>query len=194
MIVKHFELDKKKLINNKYFLIYGNNKGLVEEITQEILLPNLPKEHFRYEEIEILKNLENFKTIIFNKSFFENEKLIIISRVTDKILSTIENIISVDLNDLSLILLSETLDKKSKIRKYFERETKTICVPVYDDNFQTLSTMVSKFMKEKNINISREMINIIVDRAAGDRINLKNELKKIESFAIKKKKLVPMTF
>ena len=43
-------------------------------------------------------------------------------------------------------------------------------------------------MRDKNINISQQLINIIIERAKGDRINLKNELQKIESFSEKKKK------
>jgi len=189
MIVKSFELKKHNLKNTKFLLIYGSNKGLIDEIVEEVLLPNLPTNQFRYDEAEILKNLNDFEQNIFNKSFFENEKLIIINRISDKILNTIENIISKNVEDLYLILLSEALDKKSKIRKFFEKEKKALCVPVYEDNLQTLSNIVVNFMKEKKINISQEIINIIVERAAGDRNNIKNELKKIEYFSLNKKKI-----
>ena len=194
MIVKSFELKKHNLKNTKFLLIYGSNKGLIDEIVEEILLPNLPKNQFKYDEAEILKNLNDFEQNIFNKSFFENEKLIIINRISDKILNTIENIISKNVEDLYLILLSEALDKKSKIRKFFEKEKKALCVAVYEDNLQTLSSIVVNFMKEKKINISQEIVNIIVERAAGDRNNIKNELKKIEYFSLNKKKLVHQMF
>ena len=189
MIVKSFELKKRDLKNIKFLLIYGSNKGLIDEIVEEVLLPNLPKNQFKYDEAEILKNLNDFEQNIFNKSFFENEKLIIINRISDKILNTIENIISKNVEDLYLILLSEALDKKSKIRKFFEKEKKALCVPVYEDNLQTLSSIVVNFMKEKKINISKEIVNIIVERAAGDRNNIKNELKKIEYFSLNKRKI-----
>ena len=83
MILKNFEL-KKKIKDNKYFLLYGNNEGLIEETIDEILKPILTKNIYHYEEAEILKNIENFKENLFNKSFFENEKLIIIKRISDK--------------------------------------------------------------------------------------------------------------
>ena len=189
MIVKNFELKKQNLRNVKFFLIYGNNKGLIDEIVENVLKPSLPGNFFKYDESELIKDLSIFEENILNKSFFENEKLIIVNRVSDKILNIIENIISKNISDLHFILLSGPLDKKSKIRKYFEKERQILCVPVYEDNLQTLSSMVLKFMKEKNINASQQMINIIVERASGDRINLKHELSKIENFTLNKKKI-----
>ena len=58
---------------------------------------------------------------LYSKSFFENKKLIIISRVTDKIKDTIEDILEKKLTDVAIILLSGVLDKKSKIRQLFEK-------------------------------------------------------------------------
>ena len=189
MIIKSFELKKKKLKDNKYFLLYGSNEGSIEETIEEILKPILAKNIYNYEETEILKNVENFKENLLNKSFFENEKLIIIKRVSDKFFKIIEEIISKDLDDLSFILVANNLDKRSKIRVFFEKEKNTTCVPFYEDNTQTLSFLTQKFMRDKNINISQQLINIIIERAKGDWINLKNELQKIESFSKNKKNI-----
>jgi DNA polymerase-3 subunit delta len=189
MIVKYFELNKIKNIKKKYFLLYGNNDGLIEETIQQTLRPILPKNIFSYEESEILKNTDSFKEILINKSFFENEKLVIVKRISDKSFKIIEEIISKDINDLSIILITNNLDKKSKIRNFFEKSNRTICVPFYEDNNQTLSSLVQKFIRDKNINISQQLINIVVERAKGDRKNLANELHKIESFARSKKKI-----
>ena len=189
MILKYFELNKNNLKNNKYFLLYGNNQGLIQDIIDKNLKPNLPQNIFKYEEAEILKNIDNFKQNIFNKSFFESEKLLIINRITDKSLEIIISILSSKLDDLYLILLSDSLEKKSKIRNYFEKEKDTICIPIYDDNLQTLNSIVINFMKKNNINISKQVINTLVERAMGDRINLQNELSKIENFTLNKKKI-----
>ena len=191
MILKNFELKNKNLENTKFFLLYGNNEGLIQDIIKDFLKPVLPKKIFKFEETEILKNIDNFKENNFNKSFFENEKLIIVNRISDKSFEIIDEIISKNLDDLFLILLSGTLDKKSKIRKLFENNKQTICVPIYEDNLQTLNNIVLKFMKEKNISISQQIINIIVERSAGDRNNLRNELEKIENFTRNKKKINP---
>mgnify|MGYP004000128013 FL=1 len=189
MIIKSFELKKKNLKDKKFFLLYGNNKGLIEETIQETLKPILATNIFSYEEADILKDVENFKENLINKSFFENEKLIIINRVGDKFFKIIEDIISKNIDDLAIVLIANNLDKKSKLRTFFEKELNTVCVPFYDDNLQTLAFITQKFMRDKNINISQQLINIIVERAKGDRINLKNELQKIESFSKNRKNI-----
>ena len=189
MIVKYFALKNRNLEKTNFFLLYGNNLGLIEETIEKILKPKLPKNLYKYEETEILKNIKNFKSEIFNKSFFENEKLIILNRVSDKIVGLIEELIEEKINDLYFIILSKSLDKKSKLRNLFEKNNQTICIPFYEDNNEVLSKIVEKFMKEKNISISRELINIISERARGDRINLQNELTKIDNYTLNKKKL-----
>ena len=189
MIIKSFELKKKNLKDKKFFLLYGNNKGLIEETIQETLKPILTTNIFSYEEADILKDVENFKENLINKSFFENEKLIIINRVGDKFFKIIEDIISKNIDDLAIVLIANNLDKKSKLRTFFEKELNTVCVPFYDDNLQTLAFITQKFMRDKNINISQQLINIIVERAKGNRINLKNELQKIESFSKNRKNI-----
>ncbi len=189
MIVKYFELKKKNLNNFRYYLLYGNNKGLIEEIIQKNLKPILPKNIYNYDEIEILNNLENFKENINNRSFFESDKLIIIKRISDKILKIINDIIDKNLEDIAIILVAENLEKKSKIRNFFEKETNTVCIPFYEDNKLTLGQVVQEFLRKKNLKLSQQNINIIVERSRGDRINLNNELNKIENFLNNKKNI-----
>ncbi len=189
MIVKYFDLKKKNIEKTNFFLLYGNNLGLIQETIEKILKPKLPKNHYKYDETEILKNIKNFKEEIFNKSFFENEKLIILNRVSEKIVGLIEELIKANIDDLYFIILSKSLDKKSKLRNLFEKNSQIICIPFYEDTNETLSNIVEKFMKEKKIGISRELINIISERARGDRINLQNELTKIDNYTLNKKKL-----
>ena len=188
MILKVFELKKEK-INGNFFLLYGNNRGLIEEIIHNELKPLLPKKILSYEENEILKNKESFKEEILNRSFFENEKLIIISRGSDKIYNIIEEIIEKKIKEISIIIKCNVLDKKSKLRNYFEKNKNATCIPVYEDNFQSLSQIAQKFFKEKNISISQENVNLLIGRSRGDRLNLNNELKKIEIFSVNKKNI-----
>ena len=189
MIVKYFELKKKKLDNCNFYLLYGNNKGLIEETIKNQFKVNLPKNVFNYEENEVLKDTDQFKENLLNKSFFENEKLIIISRVSEKILKIIEEIIENDLKDIFIILSASNLEKKSKLRIFFEKSINTICIPFYEDNHQTLNLIAQNFFKNKNISLSQQNINFLVDRARGDRLNLQNELEKIELFSMNKKKV-----
>ncbi len=188
MIVKFFEL-KRNLKNKNFFLLYGINSGLIEETINNSLKPNLSKNVYNYDENDILANADNFKEDIQNKSFFEKDKLIIISRVSDKILTIIQDIIEKELDNICIILKANILDKKSKIRNFFEKDSRSICAAFYEDNFQTLSQVALSFFKDKNINISRENLNLIIERARNNRINLKNELEKIENFYISRQSL-----
>ena len=189
MILKSFELDKIDLKNKKFFLLYGENQGHKNEVIEKKFKKIFSNNIFNYEEAEVINNEEVFFSNILSKSFFENEKLIIISRVSDKIKDIMEEIIEKKIEDLTIILNSSILDKKSKLRSYFEKNKDTVCIPFYADNSQTLMSIVNNFFREKKIQISQQTINVIVERCRGDRQNLHNELQKIQSFLIKKKKI-----
>ena len=189
MIIKSFELNKINLKKNNFFLFYGENEGLKKEIIESNFKNNYPKKTFYYDESEVLNNKSNFFEEILSKSFFENEKLIIISRSTDKITSIIEEILEKKIDDLVLILNSGSLEKRSKLRLLFEKNKEIICIAFYEDNNQTLSSLASQFFRNNKIQISQQAINLIINRCRGDRQNLKNELNKIESFIKNKKRI-----
>ena len=163
-------------------MLYGQNEGLKNEIIKKHFIEKFKSDIFRYDEKEILDNKSNFFDGIFSKSFFEEKKIFIISRVTEKFNDIIEQIIEKEVKDITIILNSTILDKKSKLRKLFEKEKNTICIPVYEDTSQTLNIMAKDFFKEKQISISQETINLLIERSRGDRGNLFNELDKIESY------------
>ena len=186
MIVKNFEL---KNFNNKknIFLIYGENEGLKEDLILEFSKHYIKESIFKYSEKEILLNLEDFYNNIFSQSFFEKKKLIIINNVTDKIKNEIELILEKNMEDITLIFLSNILDKKSKLRSLFEKDKNLICAAVYKDDHRILLNIAHSFFKSKKISISNESINLIIERSSEDRKNLRNELKKIENFIGDKK-------
>ena len=189
MILKTFELNKINFTKNKFFLLYGENEGLKIESIKKNFIDKYTAAIQRYDEREILENKENFFNTIFTRSFFENEKLIIISRTSDKILEIIKAILEKEVENTIIVLVANSLEKKSKIRSYFEKNKETICIAFYEDNKQTLSGLVSLFFKERKIPISQQTINLLVDRCRGDRLNLKNELFKIENYLLDKKSI-----
>ena len=189
MIIKSFQINKIDLKKNRFFLFYGENEGLKNQIIEEKFTKFYSENSYHYEESEIINNKVDFFNKILSKSFFEVEKLIIISRVTDKIKDTIEELLERKVDDLILILNASSLEKKSKIRSLFEKDNEIICIPFYEDDNQTLSTIVNKFFRDSKIPISQQSINLIVQRCRGDRQNLNNELQKIDSFTKNKKKI-----
>ena len=187
MIIKSFELNKKKLDNYKYFLFYGENEGYKEESLVSIIRNK--KNISNYLESEILNNEVNFLESLISRSFFDNEKIIVIKKASEKIFKIIEEIIKKELEDISIIILAGELTKKSKLRSLFEKNSSLICSAFYNDNYQSLSFIVNDFLKDKKIALSREIINLLIERCNGNRLHLKNELIKIENFAINNKKV-----
>ena len=189
MIIKSFEIEKIKTEDKNFFLFYGENQGHKNQIIEDKFKKRYKENTYYYDESEILNNENNFFNNILSKSFFENEKLIIINRATDKIKNILEEIIEKEIQDLVIVLNANTLEKKSKIRSLFEKSKDTVCVPFYEDNNQTLSAIVNNFFREKKIPISQQAVNLIVQRARGDRQNIKNELGKLASFIKNKNKI-----
>ena len=186
MIIKSYEINKINLKKNNVYLLYGENEGFKNKVIDDTF-KKFSKNIYKYDEKEILNNKENFFNKILSKSFFETEKLIIILRSTDKIVNIIEEIIEKKIEDTKIILLANILEKKSKLRMLFEKNKNIVCVPFYADNFQTLNNIANTYFREKKIPISQETINILVARARGDRLNLNNEITKIENFTKSKK-------
>ena len=187
MIVKSYEINKVDLNKNKLILFYGKNEGFKNEILN-IIIKN-KDEITKYEEKEILDNIDDFIESILSKSLFENEKIIIIKRATDKIIKVVDEIISKNINDIKIIFNADNLEKKSKLRSFFEKSKKYTCVAFYPDTDLTLSKLAFSFFKKNNIPISSSNINLIVNKCNGNREVMVNELKKIEFFSKNGKKI-----
>ena len=187
MILKSFEIKKIDQNINHLILFYGKNEGLKNE-TLNILIKDKNKIS-NYEEKEILDNENNFIENISSKSLFDQEKIIIIKRATDKILKIVEILNLKNLEDVTIFINSDNLEKKSKLRSFFEKDKRLVCVPFYPDNDQTLSKLAYNFLRNKKISISSSNINLIVNKCSGDREKLINELEKIENFSKNGKKI-----
>jgi DNA polymerase III subunit delta len=189
MILKSFELNKLKLNNYNFYLFYGENEGLKEEIINNLFEKNYTNKIYRYEEKEILEKKNDFFNTVLTKSFFDDKKLIIINRASDKIKEITEELIQKKPQDIQFVLNAKNLEKKSTLRKLFEKDKQIICSPFYEDNSQTLNSIISLFFRNKKIPISQQLINILIERSRGDRKNLNNELAKIENFSLNKKNI-----
>ena len=187
MIIKSFETNKIELDKNKFILLYGQNNGLKNETLKNLIKKE--EEVFNYDEKEILDETNSFLEQIFSRSLFEKEKTIIVNRATDKILGIIDKIDLKKIVDLKIIILANNLEKRSKLRVFFEKHKIYLCIPFYPDNNQTLSKIAYNFFKECKIVISSENINLIISRCNGDRENLQNELNKIKHFSRTKKNI-----
>jgi len=189
MIIKAYEQQKIKKLKNNFYLFYGENEGYKKQLIKDIFFDNYKENIQRFDESEILNNFENFISNQINKSFFDESKLILISRVSEKIIKLINELLDRNINDIAVVLNAGTLDKKSKLRSLFEKDKTLICIPFYKDDNRTLIQLANNFFRSKKISISQEIINLIVERSSGDRINLNNELNKISLFLLNKEKI-----
>ena len=140
-------------------------------------------------ESEIINNKDNFFNLIYSGSLFSQQKIITIYETTDKIIDIVKETYKKYSEDIYLIFFSNALDKKSKIRNFFEKENKLTCVACYLDNEKDLATITQLELKKNNINLSRESINLLIEKSNSDRDNIRNEIEKIAAYSLDKEKI-----
>ncbi len=187
MIIKNYQINQIDLNKNKLILFYGKNEGLKKQAIKTLNKNNIKVE--TYEEKEIFDQLNIFTENLLSKSLFEEEKLILIIRATEKILKVVDTINEKNIPDVNILINAGNLEKKSKLRNAFEKDKNYVCVAFYPDNDQTLSKIAYNFLKEKNLSLSQSNINLIINKCNGDREILVNELTKIENFSKNGKKV-----
>ena len=189
MILKYFELNKLNLNNTNFLLLHGKNEGYKNEEIEKIS-EKLKRKIVSYDEKQVINNTVEFFEDNLNKSLFESKKIILINRCTDKIYKIIEELADRNINDIIFILNSDVLEKKSKLRNFFEKsKTQLVSIAFYPDNFDTLFRIAQKTFKERNISLSNECISVLINKCASDRKNLLNEIEKIELYSKDKKKI-----
>lgn len=179
MIIKSFDVQRSEFSKNNYFLLYGTNDGFKEELINNIILKDFKGEIIRIDEQEINNKSSDLIDSLLTKSLFEEDKSIIISRATDKILKFIQDILNRKISNIKIIINCGLLEKKSKLRNLFEIDKSLIVIPVYEDDSRSLTPIIQKFLIENKIKLSRESIDLLIDRSSGDRKNLNVELNKI---------------
>ena len=168
MIIKSYEINNNfNFLKYNYFLLYGENFGLKKELIDNIKLGLKQKEEnieklFLFEN-EVLGNEDNFNDFAYSGSLFGDKKIITIFDATDKIFKKIHEVYEKSPQNVFLIIFSEILEKKSKMRNFFEKDKKTICIPCYLDSERDLESIAKLELKKNNIVLSREAINLLIE-------------------------------
>ena len=190
MLIKSYEILKKDLNFLNSFLIYGENTGLKQDIVKSVIelkeKKNIKYKQFKFEEEEIIKNQNDFFNLIFSGSLFDKKKVIFVNRTTDRLFNLISEISKKDIKDILIFFEADQLEKKSKIRNLFEKDKNLVCIACYQDNNFDLIKIMNDEIKQTKLKLSTESINLLVERASGDRNNLRNEVNKLKSFALDK--------
>ena len=195
MIIKSYEIKKntQNFFKYNFYLLYGENVGLKNDIGNIIKIATKQKddkiEILLLYENEILNNEENFYNFVYSGSLFGNKKIITIFEATDKIIKKISNVFDKSPENVLVIIFSGILEKKSKLRNFFEKSKETICIPCYLDSEKDLEIIAQSEFRKNNISLSRDAINLLIEKSNSDRNNLRNEIEKIKSYSLNKKNL-----
>ncbi|MDB3857903.1 hypothetical protein N9305_00705 [Pelagibacteraceae bacterium] len=182
MIYKSYLLEKntKSIYSQKAFLFYGENEGLKNEFKKIIKTENKNSQSFNFNQEEIIKNSNLLINEITNKSLFEDSKIIFIDQVNDKILHILDEEVINSLDKEMIFLFTGILDKKSKIRNYFEKSNFCGITACYKDNEITIKKIISEKLN-KFKGLTPQILNLIIGNTGLDRNKINNEIEKIES-------------
>ena len=195
MIIKSYEIKKntKNFLGCNFYLLYGENIGLKNDI-KDFIKTTINQKDDKLESIslyenDIINNEENFYNTICSGSLFSNKKIVTVFEATDKIVKRVNDVFDKKLENVFLIIFSGILEKKSKLRNFFETSKETFCIPCYLDSEKDLEIIAQSELRKNNIFLSRESLNLLIEKANADRNNLRNEIEKIKSYSMNKKNL-----
>ena len=188
MILKSYLLEQNISLINKYFinLIYGENIGMKDDIKNQIKIHFKNYEKILFNQDEILKKKDILIEQVENTSLFSSKKIIFINEVTDKIKDIIIDIGQKPKENLKIFLFAQTLEKKSLLRKNFEKENTQGIIACYHDNEKILGEYIRKKLKDYT-GVTQQMINFLIKNCNLDRKTLSNEIDKIKCLFIDKK-------
>ena len=173
------------LLKERFVLFYGDNLGLKQDFKKKIKSYYKQNEIISFTQEEILNNETNFFNEIKNISLFETKKIYIINQANDKIIEIFKEI-EQKFDDQNIYLFAEVLEKKSKLRNYFEKSKKCGSIPCYPDNELSIKKIIAQRLRGYE-GLTSNNINIICDNCNLDRNKLYNEIEKITIFFEDKK-------
>ena len=181
MIFKSYILEQniQPLDNHKIFLFYGENQGLKKEFKKKLKIQNKNQEILILFQDEIIKNKNILINEINNKSLFNEKKIIFINQVNDKILDIVDEVIK-NMQDEKIFLFSDILEKKSKLRSYFEKSKFCGITACYQDNEITIKKIIMNKLNDYQ-GLTGQVINLIIQNTGLDRNKVNNEIDKIIS-------------
>jgi len=166
-------------LKEKISLFYGENLGLKNDFKRIIKEVNSEDEILYFNQDEIIQNNNVLIKEITNVSLFEKKKIFFVENINDKFLDLVMEIEKI-VADNKLFLFADILEKKSKLRNYFEKSEICAAIPCYADNDLSLKKLIQSKLEEYS-GLTGSNINMILDSTNSDRSKLNNELEKIKT-------------
>ncbi len=181
MIFKSYLVEQNiNILNKNLILLFGENLGLKNEIKEKIKQATDNFEKLILTQEDLLNNNEILFNELVNVSLFDKKKIIFVENASDKILKVIEEIED-KITDQKVIFLSDILEKKSKVRNFFEKSKNAVAIACYKDNELSIRKIITNELSAFN-GLNAQIINLIIENSNLDRVKLKNELNKIKIF------------
>ena len=185
MIYKSYKIEEDiELLSNNISLFYGENLGLVDYFKNKIIFNYKKDKILRFNQHDILNNENRFFDELNNISLFSEKKIFLIQDVNDKLLKIFDEVL-LNTNENKIFLFSGILEKKSKIRNFFEKEKLLNIIPCYQDSDLSMKKLINASLKNYS-NLTPNVINVILENCGNDRIKLNNEINKIKCYFTKK--------
>ena len=166
-------------------IFYGENEGLKNDLKEQIKIKAKTAEIITLFQEEILQKKNLLEKETSNLSLFESKKIILINEANDKLYDIIIDINETNSKDCKIIIFSDVLEKKSKLRSYFEKNNKVGIIACYKDNKAQLKDYILKRLSEfKGVN--NEIIEYLIENSNHEREVIRNEITKIEGYFIDK--------
>ena len=186
MIYKSYLIEKNiNSIKENVILFYGENYGIKKDFKEKIRKTNKDCEFLLFDQKNILENSSILYNELYNTSLFEKNKILFIENVNDRILDVIQDV-HLNLDNQKIYLFSNILEKKSKLRNFFEKSDKCAVIPCYIDNEVTIKNLILEKLKGYD-GLTAYNLNLILNQVSLDRIKLNNEIEKIIAYFIDKK-------
>ncbi len=186
MIYKSYLIEKNiKSIKENVILFYGENYGIKKDFKEKIRNTNKNSEFLLFDQKNILENSSILYNEVYNNSLFKKNKILFLENVNDRVLDVIQDV-HLNLGNQKIYLFSDILEKKSKLRNFFEKSKKCAIIPCYIDNEVTIKNLILEKLKGYD-GLTAYNINLILNHVTLDRIKLNNEIEKIIAYFIDKK-------
>ena len=188
MIIKSYiaEQNPQALNDHNFIIFYGENDGIKDFFKTELKKINNGAEIINLFQEEIIKNNNLLFDNIQNSSLFNSKKIFLIHEATDKIYDDVIKCIEKNKDNNKIYIFSNLLDKKSKLRNFFEKDKKVGVIACYEDNERTLFNFVNNKLKGFT-GTTPDIINLIIKNSNNNRSIIISELLKIKQFFENKK-------
>ena len=178
-------------------LLYGQDYGLISDRSSLIInsfLNNLDEKQNSLNIIDIsnsnlLQNPESLEMEVSSISLLSRKKIVRIKDASDALMKIIDDYFVYSHPDCLIILLSDSLSPRSKIRKFFEVHNDAVILPCYSDDKKSIISLISRALKKEDIIIDEKDIELFANYLGIDRLITKAEIEKAILYAGKEKKL-----